>query len=359
MKKTLVLTHEYFPFKGGVARYVYNLFKFFPLEDYLVATDHPEVKANKQVIKLKLKNNFIRPTWLFSYFKLKRIIKENKIEQIFTPNILPLGSLAYFLKVPYIISLHGLDIKLALKNKPALTKKILGNAKYILVNSLDTQQSLADLKLPEEKIKLFYPSIDPLGNTDENKLTKLRQELNIAVGEKILLTVGRLAFRKGHDLVIKALAQLRKYPVQYLIVGQGEEQNNLLKLIKQEQLTDKVRIINRVEDNELIGYYNLADIFILPHRSSQFDAEGFGIVFAEAAQAKLPIIAGQSGGASEWLINEVNALLVAEDVKAIALALERLLTDNELSTRLAAAVYDRSQEFIQAPSQARKLAEIL
>ena len=50
-------------------------------------------------------------------------IKKHKIEQIFTPNILPFGSLAYFLKIPYIISLHGLDINLALKNKQTLTLK--------------------------------------------------------------------------------------------------------------------------------------------------------------------------------------------------------------------------------------------
>ena len=136
MKKTLLLTHEYYPYKGGVARYCYNLFKFLDQQEYWVVTDHAAVFAQNNIIKLKLTNKFIRPVWLFSFFKLNKIIQQHQIKKIFTPNILPLGTMAYLInllfKIPYIISLHGLDINLALKNKPELTNKILKNAEKII-----------------------------------------------------------------------------------------------------------------------------------------------------------------------------------------------------------------------------------
>ena len=200
MKKTLLLTHEYYPFKGGIANYCYNLFRFFDIKDYLIVTDNKEVKGNN-VINIKLTSKFIKPSYLFSFFKLKKIIKDNNIELIFTPNILPLGSLAYFLKIPYIISLHGLDINLALKNRNKLTHKILKKAQKIIVNSKHTTEVIKEYK---DKIELIYPSIDIKNNVDSNKLKELKNKVK-SNNEVILLTVGRLNKRKSHDLVIESI----------------------------------------------------------------------------------------------------------------------------------------------------------
>ncbi len=359
MKKTLVLTHEYFPFRGGVAYYIYNLFKFYPQDKYVVITDHPQVSTKENIINLKLKNNFIRPTWLFSFFKLKKIIKEQGIKQIFTPNILPLGSLAYFLKLPYIISLHGLDINLALKNKPKLTEKILRQAKLIIVNSLHTKQLLAPLSLPEDKIKLFYPSIDLSLDYDQARLEQLRKDLNIKTGEKVLLTVGRLNARKAHDLVIEAVAKLVDLPLKYIIVGRGEEQGKLEQLIKESKLTDKVSIINKVDDNNLIYYYRLADIFVLPNRQTATDVEGFGMVFLEAASTQLAIIAGNSGGVPELLQDNKNALLIEPMADNVATAIKKLIHDPSLATQLATNAKQRSLDFLPPEEQSKNLEKYL
>ena len=155
MKKTLLLTHEYYPFQGGIANYTYNLFKFFNTEDYLIVTDQKELKGNS-IINIKLINKFSIPSYLLSFFKLKKIIKDNNIEIIFTPHILPLGTLAYFLKIPYIISLHGLDINLALKNRPKLTKKILKGAEKIIVNSKQTGERVKEY---DSKVELILVTV--------------------------------------------------------------------------------------------------------------------------------------------------------------------------------------------------------
>ena len=311
------------------------------------------------IINLKLKNKFIRPTWLFSYFKLKKIIKDHQIEQILTPNILPLGSLAYFLKLPYIISLHGLDINLALQNKPGLTTRILRRAKFILVNSLHTKQALTPLKLPEEKIKLLYPSVDLSADYQPEKLAGLKDQLQLNSKGKVLLTVGRLNWRKAHDLVIGAVGQLTDLPLKYLIVGRGEEQTKLEKLIKDKKLTDKITIINEVDDNDLIYYYKLADIFVLPNRQTATDIEGFGMVFLEAARAKLPIVAGNSGGVTELLTAGKNAIFVEPTIDNVARAIIKLVAEPEMAADLAAQAYQRSLEFSAPAEQSKNLAEYL
>lgn len=363
MKKTLVLTHEYYPFFGGVARYCFDLFKHFDKQDYLVLCDHPEVKTQDNVWHFQFKNKFIKPTWLFSFFKLYKIIKTEKIEQIFTPNILPLGSICYYLykffKLPYIISLHGLDINLALKNKKNLALKILQHANYIICNSQSTANIIANLSIDQNKIKVIYPGLDFNPDVDQDKLLNLKKALNLNAGQKVILTTGRLNKRKGHDLIIQALHEIEQNFV-YFIIGRGEEDLNLRKLVEKYKMEAKVRFLNNISDEELPYYYRLADLFILANREGKEDVEGFGIVFLNAASCGLPIIAGASGGVLEIFTDQKNALLVdSENVEQLKEKINLLLTDQDLAKDLARAAYARSQEFLSSKQQSEKLKRYL
>jgi len=356
MKHTLLLTHEYYPYKGGIANYCYSLFKFFDKKDYLVITDNTEVSTRDNIINLKLKNRFLKPSYILSYFKLKKIIKDNNIEQIFTPNILPLGSLAYFLNIPYIISLHGLDIKLALENKPKLTKKILKKAKKIIVNSKHTAEIIKDLNL-DDKIELIYPSIDIKKECDENKLEELKNKLDIK-DNLVLLTVGRLNKRKSHDLVIKVVKDLKdKLNIKYYIIGRGEELDNLKTLIKKYNLENNVCILTDIEDNDLVYYYNLADIFVLPQRYSDKDIEGFGIVFLEAGSYGLPIIAGNKGGPTEILSNKNSVLINQDNLEELKSSILSLNKDKR--KELSENIKKRVKDFPSTKDQSNKLKQIL
>ncbi len=362
MLKTLLLTHEYYPFSGGVARYCYNLFKFFPKGEYLVVCDNPAVKNGDNIINLKLKNKFIKPSWLFSLFQLSRIIRQQKIEQIFTPNILPLGSIAYlffkFFKIPYVISLHGLDINNALNNKPVITKLILKSAKAIVCNTKYTASLLTGLGL-EEKIVIIYPS---LTNLTESAISvaDLKEQYKIKADEKVLLTVARLAYRKGHDLVIKSLAHLTDFKFKYLIVGLGPEIDKLKKLVQEEKLEGRVVFCGEVADNKLASFYKLADIFVMPHRQLNNDVEGFGMVFLEAASFSLPIIAGFSGGVSEIFTDQKNIIFIKNDsVSELELALTSLLNNDKLALNLGQEASLVVKNFPKANQQNQELTKIL
>ncbi|MCB9802616.1 glycosyltransferase family 4 protein [Candidatus Nomurabacteria bacterium] len=363
MKKTLLLTKEYFPFFGGVANYCHGLFKFFKTEDYLIITDNPKVKSKNNVINLKLENKFLKPSWFFAFFKIKKIVKENKIEQIFTPNILPLGSIAYlfnkFWQIPYVISLHGLDINLALENKFKLTYKILKNSRQIIVNSQATANIVN--KFPEfnNKITIIYPSLDlDFSKVEEKHLQSLKESLKIEEKTKVFLSVGRLSVRKGHAWAIEALYNLNLTDWKYLIVGNGPEKKNLEQLIAKYKLEKQIKILENIDYSDLIYYYKLAKIFLLPQRQLGNDLEGFGIVFLEAAAARLAIIAGNNGGVLEILSDQKNALLV-NNIEEIEQAIKSLLSDQDLEKLIRENAYLRSRDFARASEQSNKLKLIL
>ena len=362
MLKTLLLTHEYYPFSGGVARYCYNLFKFLPKDKYLEVCDNPVVKSKDNIIHLKLQYKFIKPSWLFSLFQLSRIIRQEKVEQIFTPNILPLGSIAYlffkFLKIPYVISLHGLDINNALKNKPRITKLILKSAKAIVCNTKYTASRLAGLGL-EEKTVVIYPSLTNLPEPGQSDVD-LKGQYHIQSDEKVLLTVARLTHRKGHDLVLKSLANLRNLKFKYLIVGLGPEMDNLKKLVQEKKLEDRVVFCGEVADSMLVSFYKLADIFVMPHRQLANDVEGLGMVFLEAASFSLPIIAGISGGVSEIFTDQRNIIFIKNDsVAELELALTSLLNNDKLALNLGQEASLVVKNFPSASEQSQELTKIL
>lgn len=365
MKKTLLLTHEYYPFAGGVARYCYHLFKYYDPQDYIVITDHPSVQTKDNIIHLRLRYKFIKPSWLIAGFSILRLIKKYKIEKIVTPNILPLGVIAYFInkliKIPYIISLHGLDIRLALKNKPKLTKKILKAAAKIIVNSQDTKNVIENLNLAEDQIVIIYPTTDLKHEYDEYRLNEFKEKFNIQQNDYVLLTVGRLNLRKGQDLVIKALNSLKNsFDIKYLIVGAGEFKQELESLIKGYNLENNVFIIDNVSDQDLIYYYKLADIFVLPNRYTDTDIEGFGMVFLEAASCHLPIIAGNSGGVVEIFTNQQNAILIAnENIGQLTTAITTLLNNPDKLAKLAQQAFLRSKEFPRAVEQSLNFKKLL
>lgn len=363
MKKTLLLTKEYFPFFGGVANYCYGLFKYFDKKDYLVICDHPQVKTEDNILNLALENKYIWPSWFFSFWQIKKIIQNKQIEIIFTPNILPLGSMAYFLHkflhIPYILSLHGLDINLALASKKKFTYKILKQAQNILVNSQATAKILNCFPDLNDKVVVLYPSLTlDFTHFDENKLETLRTNLNLTKQTKIFLSVGRLSPRKGHDLVLEALYNLKIDDWYYLIVGSGPEKEYLEQLIVKFNLTNKVSILSAVENVDLIYYYKLANIFLLPQKKLAGDVEGFGMVFLEAASAALPIIAGNNGGVLEILSHKENSLLV-DNLAELEIAIKTLVEDKSLGEKLSLAAQRRSQNFNSAQTQSEKLKKLL
>src|SRR5207244_7571412 len=137
------------------------------------------------------------------------------------------------------------------------------------------------------------------------------------------LGVSRLVPRKGFDVVIDAVAGLPG--VQLAIAGAGRDRRRL-----ERRAAGRVRFLGRVADADLPALYACADVFAMCCRDRWFglEAEGFGIVFLEAAACAVPAVAGRSGGAHEAVVaGETGYVVEPRDVRAVRSALGALCED--------------------------------
>ena len=341
--RLLLITNDYPPDTGGVAWYYANLAAL------------RQAQGDK-IDVLKLGKWTMTPLWPLMVIPIilrsVRAIHESPLPFYWwVGQVLPVGTVVWLLsfvwRKPYIVSTHGMDILLPLKSgrKRWLVGKILERASLITTNSQWTKRKIienytkypspaASTVIPAEagiqikqkkrfsffsgspirsgmtserglsdKIIVIYPEPKPKRNMPQEEVNALRLKLGIPESAKVLLTVSRLVKRKGIDRVLAALPEAwKRIPdVHYMVVGDGDERSQLSVISYQLSGGDKVHFVGKVSDKELPVYYAMADAFILLPREVNGDAEGFGIVYLEANQYGLPIIATKSGGTEEAL----------------------------------------------------------
>ena len=162
-------------------------------------------------------------------------------------------------------------------------------------------------------------------------------------GRKIILTVSRLNqvdADKGHDRVIKALAQVRRAEpsAHYLIVGDGDGRLALEALAVAHGQGDAVTFAGRLSDAEVLSLYRSADVFAMPSTK-----EGFGIVFVEAAACGLPVIAGNQDGSVDALGDGAFGRLINphSETELVSALVETLRQGRASSEERAAKVTER------------------
>ena len=358
--KFLLITLEYFPFKGGVANYYGNLVKYWPIEEKI------SVISNNQ-------GELINPEQVIPWSKTISLILNKKRQKSFdyllVGHILPLGTAAYiatwFRRFKYGVILHGLDFTLATSTawKRFLTKLILKRAnKIICANSY--LASLVKNFFPKLEAKTFIvnPGIDPIipdANCDKVKEIRSKYDLD---NNFSLVTLGRLVLRKGVDQVIGALSNLsiENYKIKYFIIGEGPEEAHLKSLAAASPIKENIFFINEISDADKWCWLYACDVFIMPARQIGNDFEGFGIVYLEANLTKKPVIAGASGGVKDAVENEVNGLLVnPESLEDIRNAILRLANDKELRTRLGEQGRERAIKNFRFEKQSERLLKII
>jgi phosphatidylinositol alpha-1,6-mannosyltransferase len=159
---------------------------------------------------------------------------------------------------------------------------------------------------------------------------------------RVLLTVGRLAERKGHATVIEALPTiLQSFPTaRYVIVGTGLEENKLKELVRQAGLQDYVLFTGGIDNNELACWYAICDIFVMPHRNLPAirDTEGCPTVFLEASAHGKPVIGGRDGGVADAILHDRTGFIIdGTDACKLAECVCYLLKTPELAARMGAA----------------------
>lgn len=214
-----------------------------------------------------------------------------------------------------------------------LDRLSLRHADHVVTLCKPFAQTLSGLGVPSGHITILSNFAAPRSPPVPHDLTRVRQELDIAPDECVIICVGRLSSEKGHaDLIsaFRAIADQDGLPsVRLLLVGDGPERSRIERLVA--TLEPRVVLAGHVTDPWPL--LNAADIFVLPSRS-----EGSPLVIFEAMSAGLPIVATSVGGVPETLTNGEDALLVApSQPAALASALSRLVRDELLRNQLGMA----------------------
>lgn len=251
--------------------------------------------------------------------------------------------------VPYFVHVYGEELAYCLRRPQLrwLARRILSSAQGVTVISHFTLNLLRrDLGFSGDAL-LVHPGVDterfaPGDGGD------IRTRLNLGSGP-LLLTVGRLMRRKGHDMVITALPDiLKKFPdLTYAIAGTGPEEDLLRRLVAERGLESSVCFLGRVDEPDLIRLYQTADLFVHPNRElASGDVEGFGIVFLEASACGTAVLGGRSGGTADAIREGVNGyVLDGASGEEIRDAVVELLEKPELRRALALSARRFAQDF--------------
>jgi phosphatidylinositol alpha-1,6-mannosyltransferase len=243
---------------------------------------------------------------------------------------------------PYICWAHGEELGYVASSRELqwLASNVYSRARAVFANSRNTASLLTSAGVPADVIHVVRPGVDAERfRPDMPGSENLRREL-APRGQIICLTVGRLQRRKGHDLVIEALAALgpAAATLRYIVVGDGEERGRLESLVRAHGLQSTVLFKGAVAADDLPRYYSAADIFVHPNRVDGSDFEGFGIVFLEAAACGLPAIAGRNGGVAEAVVDGVTGLLVSgTEVSELQRSMTTLIDDRDLRRTMGRA----------------------
>lgn len=167
----------------------------------------------------------------------------------------------------------------------------------------------------------------------------LFNELGLNENDIVISSVGELSKRKNHQIVIKALKILDDSRIKYLIVGEGNEEKELNKLVKELNLENRVYFLGYRRDVRKI--LHSSSIFIFPSRR-----EGLGLAGIEAMAAGIPVIASSRHGILEYAINNVTALTCNPDKEyEFANAINIILQDEFKANKLTENAYSVIEKF--------------
>lgn len=318
--------------KKGI--YIKEIEKLEKIKVYYLI-DEKEEEKNKS-IKKKIKK--------FIYCLLGGIIVKKKIKVNFDIGIAYLeGPSTFFLaclkNCKRKISWVHTDIE---KNK--VMNKILEKISFskmdkIICVSNDVKKSVKNLYPSlKDKLSVIYNQVD---KSEIKELAKLDSDDKIRKDKISLITIGRLNYAKGYDILLQAHNELLNDKIDYnlYILGIGEEEKKLKKYIKEKEITKNTFLLGFKKNP--YPYIKQADIFI---SSSRY--EGYPLVLCEALCLEKPIIATKCTGSIEILENgEYGLLSEVENVEGLKENIKKLVLDKELRKEYSILAKKRAEIF--------------
>ena len=376
VKRHLLVTNDFPPKVGGIQHYLWELWRRLDPESFVVLTASSDASAAAfDAEQAEFGVRIVRVPGQLLYFPtaaalstIRSLVDAFQVDLVLLDPVLPLGILGPRVGVPYGVVLHGAEVAVPgrLPGSQAVLRRVLRQADLVVsAGRYPAAEARRVAPTMRARVVEIPPGVDsgsivPLAAAQRRRA---RLGLGLPVSGPLVVSISRLVPRKGMDVLLEAAARLAPSyaDLAVAIAGSGRELPRLRR--QAEECPVSVHLLGSVSDEERASLLGAADVFVMACRNRWLglEQEGFGIVFLEAAAAGVPQVAGDSGGASEAVLDGVTGLVVGcpEDPGALAEALRSLLADPTRRRRMGRAARARVEESFDHDRLASRLADAL
>ncbi|MEV6519945.1 glycosyltransferase family 4 protein [Micromonospora chalcea] len=372
MSRTLLITNDFPPRPGGIQSFVHNLAVRQPPGSVVVYASSwrgaEKFDADQPFEVVRERTRVLLPTPLIAR-RAARLARAYDCDTVWFGAAAPLGLLATGLRrragIRRAVALtHGHEVGWAALPGARSALRRIGRGvdvttylgEYTRTRLARVLDGLTELRrlAPGVDVETYHPDVDG---------TEVRKRLGLA-DRPVVVCVSRLVPRKGQDMLIRALPEIRRRVpgAALLVVGGGPYRSTLEKLARQAGLEHDVVFTGSVPSDALPAHYAAGDVYAMPCRTRNrgLDVEGLGIVYLEAGATGLPVVAGDSGGAPDAVRDgETGYVVSGRDVAQLADRVATLLADRDLARQFGAAGRAWVEREWRWETQAQRMAALL
>lgn len=359
MPRTLVVTNDYPPRPGGIQEFVQVMVDGFTPSDVVVyastwrgrAAECRAYDAERPYLTVREDTSVLLPEPRRTR-RACEIARAEGCETVWFGAAAPLGLMAPALRRVgvnrLVATTHGHETGWAqLPGARSLLRRIGDGVDVVTYLSEYQHTRIGAVLSPQaaQRMAQLSPGVDTARFRPELRTAPEVAELRKSYGladRPVAVCVSRLVPRKGQDTLIRAWPQVKRaVPDAALLIGSGGPyRKELERIVRETGVERDVVFTGPLPWADLPLYYALGDVFAMPCRTRRagLDVEGLGIVYLEASATGLPVVAGDSGGAPDAVIEgETGYVVPGRDVDQTARRIAELLADPGLSAKLGAA----------------------
>ncbi|WP_406836931.1 glycosyltransferase family 4 protein [Streptomyces sp. AHU1] len=323
MHKTLIVTNDFPPRPGGIQAFLHNMALRLDPERLVVyastwkrgregAEATAAFDAEQPFTVVRDRTTMLLPT-PGATRRAVGLLREHGCTSVWFGAAAPLGLMAPALRragaTRLVATTHGHEAGWAqLPAARTLLRRIGESTDTITYLGEYTRSRIASALTPEAAARMVQlpPGVDERTFRPGSGGDEVRARLGLT-DRPVVVCVSRLVPRKGQDTLVLAMPRiLAKEPdAVLLIVGGGPYEKDLRTLAAETGVAGSVRFTGAVPWSELPAHYGAGDVFAMPCRTRRggLDVEGLGIVYLEASATGLPVVAGDSGGAPDAVLD--------------------------------------------------------